>query len=121
MYLDFARETFAVQRGSDEDLGQLGWAPPLDLHERVLLDDVGHLLLLLLALIHLLFQVCDLFRDRVKAVSICRTIRDRPDERSVRVLKRLMCSGSLVCYLAETEMNGPCPPCVQRAGQVSGS
>lgn len=76
MYLNFARKTFAVQRGPDEDLGQLGWTPPLDLNERVLLNDVGHLLLLLLALVHFLFQVRDLFRNRVEAVPICRTVRD---------------------------------------------
>ena len=76
MYLDFARETFAVQRGSDEDLGQLGWAPPLDLHERVLLDDVGHLLLLLLALVDLLLQVCDLFRDGIESMAVWRAVGD---------------------------------------------
>ena len=89
MYLDFARETFAVQRGSDEDLGQLGWAPPLDLHERVLLDDVGHLLLLLLALIHFLLQLCDLLVDRIKAVSISRTIGYGTDESCIGIFEGL--------------------------------
>ena len=58
-------------------------------NQDILLDNVCHLLLLLLALVHLLLQVGDLFRDGVKAAPVSRPVRDRTDECGVRVLKRL--------------------------------
>lgn len=57
MYLDLAGEALPIQRWPDENFRQLSRAPSLDFDQRVLLDDVRHLLLLLLALVNLLLHV----------------------------------------------------------------
>lgn len=70
MYLDLAGKAFAIQRWPDENFRQLSWAPSFDLDQRVLLDDVRHLLLLLLAFVNLLLHVGYLLRDRIEAVPV---------------------------------------------------
>ena len=63
MDLDLARQPLPVQRGTHEDLGQFGRTPSLNLDKRILLDDVRHLLFLLLTLIDLLLEIGDLLRN----------------------------------------------------------
>lgn len=70
MYLDLAGKAFAIQRWSDENFRQLSRAPSFDFDQRVLLDDVRHLLLLLLAFVNLLLHVGYLLRDRIEAVPV---------------------------------------------------
>ena len=89
MNLHFSWKTFSIQRGPHEHLGQLGGASSLDLDKGILLDDVGHLLLLLLTLVHFLLKLRDLLVDRVKSVPIWRPICERADECRVRVLEGL--------------------------------
>ena len=74
--LYFSRESLAVQGGPHKHLRELRRTPALDLDQRVLLDDVGHLLLLLLALVDLLLQICYLFREVVEAMTVGGTIRN---------------------------------------------
>lgn len=74
--LDFPRQPLPIQRWSHKHLGQLGWTPALDLHERILLNDVRHLFLLLLSFVDLFLEVGDLPRDGVKAAAISRPVRD---------------------------------------------
>ena len=68
--LDLAWEALPVQRWTDEDLRQLRRPSALDLDEGVLLDDIRHLLLLLFALVDFLFEICDLLRYGIKAITV---------------------------------------------------
>ena len=67
---DLARQPLPVRRRSDEDFRQLMRPPPLELNQRILLDNVCHLLLLLLAFVHFLLELGDLLVDRVKPMSV---------------------------------------------------
>ena len=68
--LDLAWHALPVQRWTDEDLRQLRRPSALDLDEGVLLDDIRHLLLLLFALVDFLFEICDLLRYGIKAITV---------------------------------------------------
>lgn len=70
MNLDFTRESLAVQRRADKDLRKLDRPATLDLRENILLNDIRHFLLLLLALVNLLLEIGDLLRDGVEAVLV---------------------------------------------------
>ena len=70
MDFDFSRQSFAVKRRSNEDLWKLGGPTTFDLNKDVLLDDVGHLLLLLFALIDFLLQICNLLCQGVEAMIV---------------------------------------------------
>ena len=61
----------------------------LQLYKSILFYDISHLLLLLLALIHFLLQLCDLLVDRIKAVSISRTIGYGTDESCIGIFEGL--------------------------------
>ena len=70
MDFDFSRQSFPVKRRSNEDLWKLGGPATFDLNKDVLLNDVGHLLLLLFALVDFLLQICNLLRQGIKAVIV---------------------------------------------------
>ena len=89
MNLHFSWKTFSIQRGPHEHLRQLGGASSLDLDKGILLDDVGHLLLLLLPLVHFLLQIRDLFRDGIESAPVWGTVGDRTNEGGIRVFERL--------------------------------
>ena len=89
MYLDFTWQSFSVQRRTDEHFGQLGRTTALDLDERILLDDVSHLLFLLLTFVDLFLEIGDLFRNSIETTSIGRTVRDGADKRGIRVFEWL--------------------------------
>lgn len=54
-----------------------------------MLNDVGHLLLLLLPLVGLFLQISDLLYEVVETVSVWRTIGNRANESRVGIFKRL--------------------------------
>ena len=60
-----------------------------DFNEAVLLDDVGHLFLLLLALVRIFLQLGDLAIDVVKTAAVGRTVRDGPQERRIGIFEWL--------------------------------
>lgn len=94
MNLDLTRQPLAIERGADEDLWKFDGATTFDLDKHVLLDDIRHLLLLLLAFVDLLFQIRDLLSYSVEAVLVDRAICDRTNEGGIRVLEWLQVRGS---------------------------
>ena len=68
--LDLARQSFSVESRPHKYFGELVRSPTFELYQDVLLNDVGHLLLLLFPLIDLFLQICNLFRDLIKAVAV---------------------------------------------------
>ena len=70
MKFDFTGKALSIKRGSNEHFRQLDRSAPLDLNKDVLLNDVGHLLLLLFALVDFLLQICNLLRQGIKAVIV---------------------------------------------------
>ena len=86
---NFTRQPLAIERRPHEDLGQPVRASTLHLDEGILLNDISHFFLLLLTLVHLLFQVSDLFGNHVEAMTIRRAIRNGTNKRCIRVFKGL--------------------------------
>ena len=70
MDFNFTRQSLAVQGRTDKDFWQPVRPPTLDLNKCILFDDIGHLFLLLLALVDLLLKLSYLFGDGVKAVAV---------------------------------------------------
>lgn len=89
MNLDFSRQTFAIEGRANKCFSKFNWPPAFDFLETILLNDVRHLFLLLLALIDLLLQIGDLFCKRVETVTVRRTITDRANKRGISILERL--------------------------------
>lgn len=89
MKFDLPRQSLSVQGWANEHFRKPGRAPPLELDERILIDNARHLLLLLLPFRNLFLQVRYLFRNCVETVTICRPVSDRPDEGGIGVLERL--------------------------------
>jgi hypothetical protein len=88
--LDLAWQALAVECGPHEGFGELDGAATLNLLQSVLLNNIRHLLLLLLALSDLLLQVIDLLVQRVEAVTVGRPVADGPNESGVWVLEWLV-------------------------------
>jgi hypothetical protein len=70
MYLNFARQSLPIERWSDKNFRKFGWSPPLDFDKNVLLDDIGHFLLLLFSFVDLLLEFSDLLADGVETMAI---------------------------------------------------
>lgn len=82
-------QALAVQSWPDEHFLQLVRSSSLELNKRALLDDVSHLLLLLLSLVSFLLQLCDLLHEVVKTVPVWRPIGNGTDEGGIGILKGL--------------------------------
>ena len=63
MNFNLTRETLAIKSRANEGLGHFDGPSAFDFDKIALLYHIGHLLLLLLTLVCLLFQIVDLFDD----------------------------------------------------------
>ena len=87
--LNFTRKPLSVKGRSDEDFRKAVRSAALDLLKSVLLNDIRHFFLLLLAFVNLLFKVGNLLCDRVKTMLIHRAVSNRANECGVRVFEGL--------------------------------
>jgi hypothetical protein len=82
-------QALAIESRADEALGKLDGPPAFYLLETVLLDDICHLLLLLLTLGDLLLQLGDLFLERIETVAVGRAVANGTDKGRVGVFEGL--------------------------------
>jgi hypothetical protein len=74
MYLDLPRQSLAIQGRANKHFRKFDRSSALELDERILVDDVCHLLLLLLPFSNLLLQVRYLFGNGVETVAVGRPV-----------------------------------------------
>jgi hypothetical protein len=70
VYLYFTGKSLSVKSGANECLGHFDGTSAFDLEKISLLNDVCHLLLLLLSFVGFFLQIIDLLNDVVEAVPV---------------------------------------------------
>ena len=89
MYFNLSGKPLPVGSWPNENLWKLQRTSTFQLNKSILLYDVRHFLLLLLALVDFFLEFCNLLGQMIKAMTICRAIRYGTYEGSVRIFKRL--------------------------------